>query len=170
MALHECYHDSTLIQRMIAVGGCVIGGGIVLVLGLIGAFGESEALVRMGYGIHTIPCYAIVIACGFLILARVKFAAFIATAAAALEIVFYICVQLSTTPEVGFLILLKIAVIVCLLQLVTRIYSFEEAENDMPQALPRRTGPQPPQGRQRAAVPPRNRQVVNRNQPPRPRR
>lgn len=159
MALHENYRDSTLAQRMIAVGGCVLGGIIVLILGLMGAFGEYESLVRMGYGIWTIPCYAIVIACGFLILARVKYTAFIATLAAAVEIVFYICLQLSTTPEVGFLILLKVAVLVCLLQLVSRIYTFDE-NDDAPPPPRRPVGPAAPQGRQ----------VVNRHQVPRPRR
>lgn len=159
MALRENYHNSTMGQRMIAVGGCVLGGIVVLILGLLGAFGEYESLVRMGYGIWTIPCYAIVIACGFLILARVKYVAFIATLAAAIEIVFYVCLQLSTTPDVGFLILLKVAVLVCQLQLVSRIYSIDEDDDNPPPAR-RHVGPAAPQGRQ----------VVNRAQPPRPRR
>ena len=42
MALHENYRDSTLAQRMIAVGGCVLGGIIVLILGLMALLGSMS--------------------------------------------------------------------------------------------------------------------------------
>ena len=145
---------------MIAAGVSILGGLIVLVLGLMGAFGDYDSLVRMGFGVWTIPCYAIVVLCGLFIFARVKYTAAIGLLAASLEIVLYFCTQLSTTPDVGFLILLKVAVIICLLQLAKSIYSFDEDDSSNPPPPRRHVGPAPPQARR----------VVGRQQPPRPRR
>lgn len=162
MALHENYHNASSKQCLVAAGASILGGIIVLILGLMGAFGDYGSLVRMGFGVWTIPCYAIVVLCGLFIFARVKFAVAIALIAAALEIVLYFCTQLSTTPDVGFLVLLKVAVIICLFQLARSIYSFDEDEDDNSNPPPprRHVGPAPPQARR----------VVSRQQPPRPRR
>ncbi len=179
MAIHVNYNNSSLAQRMIAVGGCLFGGAIVLVLGLCGAFGDYETLPLYGFNIWTVPFYALVVACGFLILFRFKYAVIIALSAMVIEFVIYICDQLSTTPEVGFIILLKVAVLVCCLQLGAVIVSFSEDDEDEEEApAPRHhVGPLPPQGRQMprpvaGKQPPvaRNQAPVGRNQPPRPRR
>lgn len=173
MAIHVNYSNSTLTQRMIAVGGCIIGGAIILILGFCGAFGDYETLPKHGYNFWTVPFYAIVVACGFLTLFRFKYAVIAAMLSMIIEIVLFLCVQLSTTPEVGFLIILKIAVMICCLQLAASIVSFsDDDEEEIPQ--PRRhVGPLPPQPRQSLhgqAPMPRNQAPVGRNQPPRPRR
>ena len=174
MAIYENYNNSSLGQRMAAVGGCIIGGAIVLFLGLMGAFGDYETLHKMGINGWTIPFYLVIVVCGFLILMRMRYAAIVAACAGLAEIVCYVCMQLSTTPEVSFLVLLKIAVIFCSAQLCVAIYSFNDEENDEEIPEPRHhVGPQPPQGRQvvRHQAPlPRNQAPVGRNQPPRPKR
>ena len=180
MALQVDYNNSTLTQRMIAVGGCLFGGAIVLILGLCGAFGDYETLPLYGFNLWTVPFYAIVVACGFLTLFRFKYAVIGAIASIIIEFVLYICVQLSTTPEVGFLILLKLAVLVCCTQLAISIVSFEEDDGEEPVPQPRHhAGALPPQARRNTYQAPvgRNQAPVGRNQapvgrfePPRPKR
>lgn len=176
MAIHVDYSNSTLAQRMIAVGGCIFGGAIILILGICGATGDYETLPKHGFTMMTVPFYAIVVACGFLTLFRFKYAVIAAMLSMIIEVVLFITVQLSTTPDVGFLIILKVAVMICCLQLAASTVSFtDDDEEDVPQ--PRRhVAPLPPQGRQMQNMPrnqapmPRNQAPVGRNQPPRPKR
>ncbi len=167
MAIHEDYENSTLIQRMIAFFGSVVGGIIIAILGVLGATGEYVNLPKYGFDIWTVPCYAIIVICGFLILARVRYATIVGIAAGGLDFICYLCMQLSTTAEVGFLVLLKLGVIVCLLQLGVVIESFTE---DAPAPVHRQLPP---------SMAPRGRQIPNRNaarapmqnrRPPQPRR
>ena len=131
-------------RRMIAVGGCIIFGILILILACVAAAGESESLAKAGFSTYTIPFYGVVIVCGFLILSRVRYAAIIATLVSAVELVLYFCVQMSTHPEVPWPFMIKLIVVVCCLQLVVMIDSFEE-EDDAPPAPVRRTGPGAPQ-------------------------
>ena len=142
--IHVNYELSTIGQRMIAVAGNFLGGALVLILGILGAFFEYENLAKNGFSVITIPCYAVVMFSAFLILARVKYAVLIAVGAELLELLSYITMQVTTPPNVSFLILIKVAVIVCSTQLMVKIVSFDDAP---PEARPVRRGPQPPQGR-----------------------
>lgn len=139
------YNQSTIGQRAVAVFGNLVGGALVVFLGILGAFFEYDSLVKEGFSIVTIPFYTIVALSGLLILARVKYAVLIAVGAELIEMMFYITEQVTTTPNVSFLLLVKVAVIVCSLQLMVKIVSFD----DNPPQPPRRPmGPQPPQARQ----------------------
>ena len=146
MKIYEDYENAPLVRRMIAVGGCVILGIIVLILAIVAASGESDSLAKAGFSGYTIPFYAIVIICGFLILSRVRYAALIASGASAIELVLYFCVQMSTHPDVPWPVFLKLIVVVCCMQLVILIDSFDEEEEEPP-APARPAGPQAPQPR-----------------------
>ena len=113
--------------------------------GILGAFFEYDSLVKEGFSLITIPLYAIVSLSGLLILARVKYAVIIAVGAELIEMMCYITEQVTTTPNVSFLLLIKVAVIVCSLQLMVKIVSVDDNTQQPPQ---RPVGPQPPQGRQ----------------------
>ena len=97
--IHVNYELSTIGQRMIAVAGNFLGGALVLILGILGAFFEYENLAKNGFSVITIPCYAVVMFSAFLILARVKYAVLIAVGAELLELLSYITMQVTTTPE-----------------------------------------------------------------------
>lgn len=140
------YRKSTIGQRAVASFGSMIGGAIVVLLGILGEFFEYDSLVKNGYSLVTIVCYAVVMFSGLLVLARVKYAVLIAVAAELIEMMFYITVQVSTTPNVGFLLLVKVAVILCSTQLMVKIVSFDETPHSPSPA--RRQGALPPQGRQ----------------------
>ena len=182
MALNIDFEHSTPVQRIIAAASCVIIGGIILILGIYGAFGDSQELPKMGFNMTTVIFYSIVVLSGFLILARLKYSVIMALGAMILEIVVYVCHQISTHPDVGFLVLLKGVALVGCLQLAIRIVSFSEDEEEPAQRqivdngapkgrqLPNR-GVRPPMPGGRAQAPVgRNRSNVGRNQPPQPRR
>ena len=143
--IHVNYNQSTIGQRAIAVFGNLIGGAVVVLLGILGAFFEYDSLVKEGFSLITIPLYAIVSLSGLLILARVKYAVIIAVGAELIEMMCYITEQVTTTPNVSFLLLIKVDVIVCSLQLMVKIVSVDDNTQQPPQ---RPVGPQPPQGRQ----------------------
>ncbi len=146
--IHVNYSNSTIGQRAVAVFGNLLGGAAVVFLGILGAFFDYESLAKEGYSLITIPCYAVVLFTGLLILARVKYAVLIAVAAELIEMMCYVTMQVTTTPTVSFLILIKVAVIVCSTQLMVRIVSYDDTPNPPAQQTPRRLGPMPPQGRQ----------------------
>lgn len=152
------YNKSTIVQRAIAFFGCLIGGGIVCLLGIFGEFFEYDSLLKHGYGLFSVIFYAIVVLSAFLILSRVKYAILIAIGAELLEMLFYITNQVSSIANnsVSFLILIKLAVIFSCTQLMVKIVSFDDTP---PSSRPKRQGPRPPQGRQ-----------VVRRQPPMTRR
>jgi len=154
--VREDYRDSTLGQRMIAVGGCVLGGGLVLVLGIFGAVGNYSSLAASGYGVATIPFYALVVLCGFGILMRIQYALSAAFVLCMIEFVIFLTTQLSTTWDVGFLVLLKLGVVVCCTQLMLSVV--KKGDDEPP--VRRDHGPAAPQGRQ----------VVARGRVPRDRR
>lgn len=186
MAINVDFEQSTPVQRVIAAASCVIIGGIILILGICGAFGDSQELPKMGFNLTTVIFYGIVVLCGFLILARLKFSVLVALFAMVIEIVVYVCHQMSSHPDVGFLVLLKGVALVGCLQLAIKIVSFSEdadepaphqiADNGAPRGrqLPNRGARPPmPSGRAsagRQAPVARNRSNVGRNQPPQPRR
>lgn len=58
--IHVNYNQSTIGQRAIAVFGNLIGGAVVVLLGILGAFFEYDSLVKEGFSLITIPLYAIV--------------------------------------------------------------------------------------------------------------
>ena len=147
MQIYENYNNAPIMRRMIAVAGCIVLGIIIMLLSIIAAAGESELLLKGGFCWYTIPCYAIVVVCGFLILSRVRYAALVAAIVSALELVAYFCVQLSTHPEVEWPFMIKILVIVACLQLVILIDSFEEDEEEQPPAIEYHRGPAAPQPR-----------------------
>ncbi|MBQ1925929.1 MAG: hypothetical protein II180_07430 [Proteobacteria bacterium] len=164
MAIYENYLNATTGRFAAAAAGCILGGGIIMFLGILGASGDYESLPKAGYNGVTIPFYAIVMISGFLLLFRMRYAILIAIGAEAIEMVCYITKQMSTTPDVGFLILLKFVVIVSCIQLMLQIDSFsEEEEEEAPQQpMPQRLPPGAPQ--------PRRNVQVGRGQAPRPRR
>lgn len=126
MAINVDFDQSTPVQRILGAGSCVVIGGIILILGCCGAFGASETLPKMGFDLSTVICYTVVVVSGFLILARLSYSVIVALVAMILEIVIYVCHQMSTTPEVGFLVLLKGVAIVGCLQLAIKIVSFDD--------------------------------------------
>ncbi|MBR4984759.1 MAG: hypothetical protein IKY83_03335 [Proteobacteria bacterium] len=164
MALYENYGNATPGRFAAAVIGCILGGGIIMFLGILGASGDYQSLPKAGYDGVTIPFYILVMVSGFLLMFRIRYAILIALGAEAIEMVCYITKQMSTTPEVGILILLKLAVIVCCTQLMLQIDSFsEEEEEEAPQQpMPQRLPPGAPQPRRTAQV--------TRGQAPRPKR
>lgn len=163
MALYENYENATTGRFAAAVIGCIVGGIVITILGVLGASGDYQSLPQAGFNGVTIPFYIIVTVCGFLLLLRVRYAILIALGAEAIEMICYITKQMSTTPEVGILILLKLAVIVCCTQLMLQINSFSEEEEEAPQQpMPQRLPPGAPQPRRSAQV--------ARGQAPRPKR
>ena len=64
--IHVNYNQSTIGQRAIAVFGNLIGGAVVVLLGILGAFFEYDSLVKEGFSLITIPLYAIVSLSGLL--------------------------------------------------------------------------------------------------------
>ncbi|MBQ9243374.1 MAG: hypothetical protein IJ165_09140 [Proteobacteria bacterium] len=165
MAVYENYNNATTGRFAAAVAGCILGGGIIMFLGILGASGDYQSLPQAGYNGLTIPFYALVVISGFLLLFRVRYAILIALGAEAIEMVCYITKQMSTSPDVGILILLKLAVIVCCMQLMLQIDSFSEDddEEEVPQQpVARRLPPGAPQPRRTAQV--------GRGQAPRPKR
>ncbi len=124
--IHENYRKSSLGQRMIAVGGCIFGGALVLVMGFLGAFGGYESLANSGYGIVTLPFYALVVLCGVGILMRIPYALMAAIALSLIELVVWLTkCFLVTTTDVNFLFLVKIGVIISCTQLMIAV-----SEND----------------------------------------
>ena len=53
--IHVNYNQSTIGQRAIAVFGNLIGGAVVVLLGILGAFFEYDSLVKEGFSLITIP-------------------------------------------------------------------------------------------------------------------
>lgn len=153
--IHVDYTQSTIGQRSIAVLGNFFGGAIIIVLGILGAFFDYDSLIKYGFDLITIPCYAVVVLSSVLILMRAKYGVLIAIAAELIEMLVYITHQVTSSPDVSFLILLKIAVIVCSTQLAMKIITF--SDDPEPPKRPQRQMPQVPQGRQLPQRP------VNRN-------
>lgn len=187
MAINVDYEQSTSVQRVVAAASCVIVGGIILILGICGAFGDSETLPKMGFDLSTVVCYSVVVICGFLILARLSYSVIAALIAMIIEIVIYVTHQMSSTPDVGFLVLLKGVAIVGCLQLAIKIVSFSDepeapaprriVDNGAPRGrqIPNRAGargamPNRRNSAARQAPVARTRSNVGRNQPPQPRR
>ena len=183
--IRENYRKASVIQRMIAVAGCVIGGALVVILAILAAFGGYDSLARAGYSVLTIPFYGLVILCGFGILFRIPYALIGAIALCLIEIIAFLTTYLSTTVDVNFLFLVKIAVILCCTQLmvVTVSTSDDEEEEPAPRRAAMQGGPQPrnrqhmaqgamPRNGARGMAPPAgvSRPRVGRGMPPQPRR
>ena len=171
----EDYENSTPTQRVVAGGACIVLGAIILLLAICGSFFDYASLVKMGFGGWTIPCYFVVMVCGVFIFARARYALVVALCAEFLEIILYFATQMTTSPDVGFLILLKIIVIGCCIYLASSVVTFNDPDDEpiqQPQQFrgprPNARGQFPPQPQQRPMVPQRSRNYVQRRQPPQP--
>ncbi len=173
----EDYENSTPVQRVVAGGACILLGAIIMLLGICGAFFDYASLAKIGFNGMTVFCYLIVVICGVLIFARMRYALVVALGASILELVLSFATQMTSTADVSFLGLLKIIVIGCCIFLATSVISLgDEEEEPMPQQpqgpRPNARGQMPPQPQQRAALPPRGFQQGRNNnlRPPQPRR
>ncbi len=136
----ENYKLASGAQIAIASVGCMLGGAAVTALGFCGAFGGYESLEKMGYGLQTIPCYGIVVLCGLLIMLRVEYAISAAIAACAVEFAIYVGMGVMGTSSIdmSFLVMLKLAVVICCTQLLVTVKSdsLEDVPKNVEYVLP----------------------------------
>lgn len=137
----ENYKAASGAQIAIACGGCLVGGGAVAALGFLGAFGDYASLEKMGFSISTILCYVFVILCGLGILVRVPYAVSAALVACAVEFALYIGLGVMGTSSIdmSFFIMLKLAVAICCMQLLVTIKTddaYDEAPKNVHYVLP----------------------------------
>ena len=91
-----------------------------LALAFLGTFGGEgyTTLVESGYTLITIPCYGLVIICGFGVLFRIPYAAIVAALATIIEFGLYVGIYMHIHWQVHYLMMLKFAVFVCCSQLL----------------------------------------------------
>lgn len=142
----ENYQAATGTQIAIAGLGCIIGGIAVTALGFCGAFGGYESLEKMGFSLQTIPFYAFVTLCGIGIIMRIPYAATAALVSCAIEIALYLGMGVMGTSSIdmSFFVMLKLAVALCCTQLLVAIRTndLEDESGNDARMLPQACQPQ----------------------------
>ena len=118
--VREDYKKASKGQLVVTILGCILGGGACLALAFLGTFGGEgyTTLVESGYTLITIPCYGLVIICGFGVLFRIPYAAIVAALATIIEFGLYVGIYMHIHWQVHYLMMLKFAVFVCCSQLL----------------------------------------------------
>lgn len=149
---HEDYLSN---QRVLAAAACGLGGFIVIILSLMGAFGASEFLDQSGYGWLSLFTYLMVAPLGYAIWKDYEFVEYAALGLIGVEGVVEIIISYASGAQFpGWLFLLKVVIFGLVAQLVWELDD-EDDHPPPPRVVYRQSPPQQnPMGPSRRRRPP----------------